>query len=65
MHMALMELTQNLRDEYERYQITLNMLAMVLYEWIDEYRKGSMMQTTGRKKDIYKADVDELIVYSP
>ena len=65
MHTSLSKLTNDFLYEFKPFQIEEQMLAMVLYEWIDEYRKGSMMQTTGRKKDIYKADVNELIVHSP
>ena len=38
MHTCLMMLARKLLDEYKRYQIELQMLAMVLYEWIDFYK---------------------------
>ena len=58
-------MTKTFLDEYKAYQIEEQMLAMVLYEWIDEFRKGSTMKSLKRKKDIHKFKVNELIVYSP
>ena len=65
MQLSLFEMTRKLIEEYEPWQITIQMIAMVLYEWIDEYRKGSMINSIRKKYDIHRANVNELIVYSP
>ena len=51
--------------EYQDYGVTVQMLAMVVYDWIDSLHLASKKTSITNQLDIFKADPSKIMVFTP